>query len=234
MNTALMPDRNDKRHPPRKPGWQKRLIIFLVGVAGAVSINDLGATLGYGWLAVGFAIAGLVAARAWLLTLPSEAPLRWHTRWLCFTLDARAVPQQASLLCFRIAVLVVGQKRQEVREEWHSHLNPRAGCRLSHRERLDACGFLWAAACYRFEDAADLAWRPVDAVLGSRTLSNLFVCSPVIAMLVAIVRHDGWFGLVADVQDPAALGVFLYGVVRTGRWWRGIRLPEPKRRRIQE
>jgi hypothetical protein len=33
-------------------------------------------------------------------------------------------------------------------------------------------------------------------------------------MLVAIVRHDGRFGLVADIQDPVALRVFLYGVIR--------------------
>jgi hypothetical protein len=205
-----------------------------MGTAGGMAINDLGGTLGYSWLAVVFAIAGLVAARAWLLQLHPQAPLRRYTWWLCFTLDARALSQQGSLLCFRIAMLLIGPKRREVREEWHSHLNPRVGCGLSSREQLDACGFLWAAVCYRFEDAAHLAWRPADAVLGSRTLSNLFVWSPVIAMLIAIVRHDGWFGLVADVQDPAALGAFLYGVVRTGRWWRRIRPPEPKRRRIEE
>jgi hypothetical protein len=53
-------------------------------------------------------------------------------------------------------------------------------------------------------------------------------------MLVAIVRHDGRFGLVADIQDPAALGAFLYGVIRTGRWWRGVKPPEPKPRRAKE
>lgn len=48
-------------------------------------------------------------------------------------------------------------------------------------------------------------------------------------MLVAIVHHDGRFGLVADIQDPAALGAFLYGVIRTGRWWResSRRSPSP-------
>src|SRR4051812_27989141 len=49
--------------------------------------------------------------------------------------------------------------------------------------------------------------------------------------LVAIVRHDGRYGLVADDQDPVALGAFLYGVIRTGRWWRGIKPPPPKPRR---
>ena len=77
-------------------------------------------------------------------------------------------------------------------------------------------------------------WRPADAVLGSRTLSNLFVAGPVVVMLFAIVHHDGQFGLVADIQDPVALGAFLYGVIRTGRWWRGVKPPEPKARRARE
>jgi hypothetical protein len=53
-------------------------------------------------------------------------------------------------------------------------------------------------------------------------------------MLFAIVHQDGRFGLVADIPDPAALGAFLYGVIRTGRWWRGIKPPPPKPRRAQE
>jgi len=54
------------------------------------------------------------------------------------------------------------------------------------------------------------------------------------ATLVAIVHHDGRFGLVADDQDPVALGAFLYVVIKTGRWWRGVKPPEPKARRAKE
>jgi hypothetical protein len=50
---------------------------------------------------------------------------------------------------------------------------------------------LVAAVKYRLADAADLAWRPADTVLGSRTLSNLFEWGPVIVTLLAIVHHDG-------------------------------------------
>jgi hypothetical protein len=106
-------------------------------------------------------------------------------------------------------------------------------CGASPKVR-QALGFVASAVQYRLADAADLAWRPADAVLRSRTLSNLFVWGPVIVMLVAIVHHDGRFGLVADVQDPVALGAFLYGVIRTGRWWRGVKPPEPKARRARE
>jgi hypothetical protein len=133
-----------------------------------------------------------------------------------------------------LAVLLAGHKRSAMADEWRAHLAGWPGAELSRRDQVRAArGFIWAAVRYRLEDAADLAWWPADAVLGSRLLSNLFVWGPVIVMLVAIVHHDGRFGLVADIQDPAALGAFLYGVIRTGRWWRGVKPPEPKARRAR-
>ena len=30
------------------------------------------------------------------------------------------------------------------------------------------------------------------------------------------------------------LAIFLYGVIRTGRWWRRVKPPEPKPRRVKE
>jgi len=135
----------------------------------------------------------------------------------------------------RAAVFLAGKKRSAMRDEWRSHLSGWPGQGLTSKQQIRAArGFLWAAVRYRLEDAADLAWRPADAVLGSRILSNLFVCGPVIAMLLAIVHHDGRFGLVADDQDPVAAGAFLYVVIKTGRWWRQIKLPEPKPRRAKE
>jgi hypothetical protein len=71
-------------------------------------------------------------------------------------------------------------------------------------------------------------------VLGSRTLSNLFARGPSVVMLFAIVRHDGRSGLVADIQDASELGATLYLVIRTGRWWRGVKPPELKARRGRE
>jgi hypothetical protein len=134
-----------------------------------------------------------------------------------------------------MAVLVVGRKRYKVREEWQSHLRGWSGRGLREcDQRRAARGFLLAAMRYRLEDAADQMWRPADAVLGSRALSNLFVWGPVTAMLVAIVHHDGWFGLVADDQDPVALGAFLYVVIKTGRWWRGVKPAEPKATHAKE
>jgi hypothetical protein len=134
-----------------------------------------------------------------------------------------------------VAVVLAGQKRSMVGEEWRGHLLGEQASGLTQREQTRAArGFVLAAVRYRVQDAAALAWRPADAVLGSRTLSNLFVWGPVTVVLMVIVRHDGRFGLVADIQDPAALGAFLYGVIRTGRWWRGVKPPEPKARRARD
>lgn len=135
-----------------------------------------------------------------------------------------------------IAVFLAGQKRKKkLAEEWRAHLSGGPDRRLSPaRQVRHALGFVWSAICYRRQAVADQAWRPADAVLGSRTMSNLFVGGPVIVVLFAIVHHDGRFGLVADIQDPAALGAFLYGVIRTGRWWRGVKPPEPKARRARD
>ena len=71
-------------------------------------------------------------------------------------------------------------------------------------------------------------------MLGSRTLSNLFARGPSVVMLFAIVRHDGRSGLVADIQDASELGAILCLVIRTGRWWRGVKPPELKARRGRE
>ena len=120
-----------------------------------------------------------------------------------------------------LATLLAGRSRPALRAEWRAHLAGETGHDpVTWRKVRQAVGFVASAVQFRVADAADLAWRPADAVLGSRALSNLFVWGPVIVALVAIVHHDGRFGLVADVQDPAALGAFLYGAIRTGRWWR--------------
>ena len=133
-----------------------------------------------------------------------------------------------------LAVFIAGRKRLSLREEWSAHLAGNDGRELPPQEKHRAAsGFARAAVRYRLRDAYLQAWKPIDAVLGSRPLSNMFVGGPVIVVLVAIVHHDGRFGLVADVQDPVALGAFLYGVIRTGRWWRGVKPPEPKAKRAR-
>jgi hypothetical protein len=134
-----------------------------------------------------------------------------------------------------LAVRLAGRRGPVLRDEWSAHLAGESGHDpVTWPKVRQALGFPASAVRFRLADAAALAWRPADAVLASRTLSNLFVWGPVTVMLVAIVHHDGRFGLVADIQDPAALCAFLYAVIRTGRWWRGVKPPEPKARRARE
>jgi hypothetical protein len=152
--------------------------------------------------------------------------LVWWLTWL-----GNATPSCLTAL----AVLLAGRKRSALADEWGAHLAGEGGHDpVTWPKVRQALGFVASGVRFRLADAADLAWRPVDAVLASRALSNLFVWAPVIAVVVAIVRHDGRFGLVADDQDPVALGAFLYVVIKTGRWWRGVKPPEPKPRRARE
>jgi hypothetical protein len=159
-------------------------------------------------------------------------------RWLPFLLDTfrtRSVLQISVQSLVDLAALLAGNRRPALRDEWRAHLAGESGhAPVTWRKIRQALGFVASGIRFRFADAADLAWRPADAVLRSRTLSNLFVGGPVIVVLATIVRHDGRFGLVADIQDPGELGVILYAVIRTGRWWRGVKPPEPKARRTKE
>lgn len=184
--------------------------IVLVGIAFAF--------MGF-WLASGRMFPGVVRRTGHLVGI-------MHRDWL------------ARICVWRVtdlAALIAGRKRLSLREEWRAHLAGESGHDpVTLAKVRQALGFIAAAARYRFADATELAWRPADALLGSRTLSNLFVWGPVIVVLVTIVRHDGWFGLVADDQDPVALGAFLYLVIKTGRWWRGVKPPKPKAWRAKE
>ena len=227
------------------PVGRSRGLLFCAGFVGLIAVSVAVALASLG----GF-IFGLVMLPGW-----------WsRTLWpnLVQTMEGRPAPllfgSVAAFLLVTIPVLrlrgrlkgfsassltnlaawLAGSKRQ-VLFEWRAHLAGESGHDPDAWGKVrQALGFVASAIQFRLADAADVAWRPADAVLGSRTLSNLFVWGPVIVVLVAIVRHDGRFGLVADIQDPAALGAFLYGVIRTGRWWRGVKPPEPKARRARE
>ncbi len=97
-----------------------------------------------------------------------------------------------------------------------------------------ALGFVAAAVRFRAEDAADLAWMPIDAVLRSRFVSGIFIVGPVIVMTMAIARHDGRFGLVTQIGSIGVLAAFLGWLIKVGRDWRGVRPPEHRPRRSRE
>jgi hypothetical protein len=101
-----------------------------------------------------------------------------------------------------LAVLLAGRRRLALRAEWRAHLAGESGHDPVARAKVrQALGFAAAAARFRLADAADLVWRPADAVLKSRTKSNLFVWPPVLGMVLAVVHHDGWYGPIANAEN---------------------------------
>ena len=101
--------------------------------------------------------------------------------------------------------------------------------------QADVClvlGFVVSAVQYRLADVADAAWTPVDAILKSRRLSNLLVFGPTAMAALYILRHLGTLGVLTSAEGISAIGGSLYGLVRVGRWWRDVKPPEPKARRV--
>jgi hypothetical protein len=135
----------------------------------------------------------------------------------------------------RIAVLLAGSKRAALGTEWAAHLIGETGTALSRRRQArDALGFVASAARCRLADVSDAAWTPVDAILKSRKLSNLLVFGPTAMAAIFIFRHGGALGVVTSAEGISAIGGGLYALVRVGRWWRDVRPPEPKARRVGE
>jgi hypothetical protein len=86
----------------------------------------------------------------------------------------------------------------------------------------------------RCSDTASATWTPVDAVLKSRLVSNIFVVVPSTAAAYLVLRHEGTLGVVKAAGSIGTIGGALYAVIRVGRWWRNVQPPEPKARRSKE
>lgn len=134
-----------------------------------------------------------------------------------------------------IAVFLAGRKRTALRDEWRAHLAGESGHDTADwRKAREALGFVASAIRCRCSDAAQAAWTPADAVLKSRTRSNLFVLAPTWAAAYLVLRHEGTLGVVKAAESISAIGGALYGLVRVGRWWRDVKPPEPKAQRAKE
>ncbi len=134
-----------------------------------------------------------------------------------------------------LAAIFAGRKRPALREEWRAHLTRGENRELSPWRKVGAAlGFVVAALRYRLQDAAELAWIPADAVLRSRPLSNLVVLVPTAAAAAVLLRHNGVDGLLGSAESITAIGGLLYGLIRAGRWWRGVKPQEPKARGTKE
>ncbi len=159
-------------------------------------------------------------------------------RWLPFLLGTpltRSMLRISAWSLVDLAVLLAGSKRPALRDEWRAHLAGESGHDpVSWRKVKEALGFVASAIRCRWSDAVNAAWTPVDAVLKSRTLSNLFVLGLTGAAAHLVLRHEGTLGVVKAAESISSIGGILYGLIRVGRWWRDVKPPEPKARRAKE
>jgi hypothetical protein len=172
-------------------------------------------------------LAALMRLRAIVLGLAQSIVQRRLTR------QELADASASKIAAF--AVLLAGRRHAESREEWDSHLAGGIGYELSAGQKIrDAFGFVRAAVLYRLRAMTDLAWVPAEAVLKSRTLSNLVVWMPTMAVAVILFRHDGFDGMIGDAEAIAATCAGFFALIKTGRWWRGVKPAEPKTRTERE
>ncbi len=217
----------------RRTGSRRRKLVMLATLVPTLSMPMIVIMLNVPGL-WGFVLAEVPVLAMLVLKLPDWIHTVAGLRKKIQANSEQALARSSVRSLTNLAAWLAGPARPALRDEWRAHLAGESGHDpLTWPKVRKALGFVASGIRFRLADASGLAWRPADAVLGSRTLSNLFVWGPVIAVLVAIVRHDGRFGLVADDQDPVALGAFLYVVIKTGRWWRGVKPPEPKARRAR-
>ena len=78
----------------------------------------------------------------------------------------------------------------------------------------------------RFRHGVELAWSPVDAVLAARDLSNLLVMAATLAVAIMCACEGGVTALIMNLPALAVVWGAAYGLIRLGRWWRGVRPPE--------
>jgi hypothetical protein len=73
-----------------------------------------------------------------------------------------------------------------------------------------------------FRHGVELAWSPVDAVLAARTLSNLAVMAATLAVVILIAWSGGLTAVITNIPALAVVWGAVYGLIRLGRWWRGV------------
>ncbi len=146
--------------------------------------------------------------------------------------------QLLSLVAFSVrsltdlAAFLAGRKNGPVlREEWRAHLAGESGHDpISCAKVREATGFVIAGLRDRGQDCADAAWKPVDAVLRSRTLSNLVVAVPTIVIAFEVLTHKGTMTLLTSLGSIFGAWFFLAGMIKAGRNYRDAEPPKPKAR----
>jgi hypothetical protein len=131
-----------------------------------------------------------------------------------------------------LACALAGPRHAHLRDAWSADLygDPQGGLLTAgHRLRL-AAGFVVAAIRCRLDDATELAWRKADRLLGSRRDSVLALVTPAAVASVAVLSHEGIYGLVANAENLTAVGTISYLAVKGLRHYRQIETPTRPRK----
>jgi|ERR1035441_4344827 hypothetical protein len=102
------------------------------------------------------------------------------------------------------------------------------------RRAREAAGVVAASVLYRLHDVADAAWRPVDAVLARRELSNLVATIPTLAAGLLVMRDGGICGLINSTPALASIWGIFYGLILAGRRYRAVKPPKHKPHRRKD
>lgn len=128
-----------------------------------------------------------------------------------------------------LAGTLAGRRHAHLREAWAADLyDPDSGELLpvSRRLRL-ASGDVAAAVRCRLDDATAVAWRPVDATLGSWYGSVAAMLVPVTVAVWLILGHEGFYGLVTNAENLAVIGTLPFLAIKGLRRYRQIAPPKP-------
>ena len=222
----------------RRRGWIARLLprgrakrrsmfkaILSGGLAGLLIFSSSAPV----WMRVlGALLAVLIPLRE--LAVPSKPKIRARKKLVEWPLTRFTVQGLTDL-----ASLLAGRRRPALRAEWRTHLAGESGHDpVTWRKVREAGGFVASAVRCRCSDAADAAWAPADAVLRSRTLSNLFTLMPAALAALILFRHGGTIGLLGSAESVSAIYLMFYALVLAGRKYRNVKPPEPKARRAKE
>jgi len=132
-----------------------------------------------------------------------------------------------------LACALAGPRRAHLRGAWGADLygDPEQKERPPgwHRFQL-AMGFVVAAIRCRFDDAAQIAWRPVDRLLASWAASTLAMLMPLAAATVVVLTHGGIYGIVSNAENLSVTGALPYLAIKALRRYRQIRAPRRPRK----
>lgn len=131
-----------------------------------------------------------------------------------------------------LAVWLAGPGHTDLCPEWDSHLSDESGGAPPGWTALrSARGLVVAAIRIRLHDAATLAWRPVDYLLGSNALSAAAVLLSSLGFLARFFHHGGTCAIALNALQAAGSWAATVALIAAGRRYRGVAPPHRESRR---